>query len=102
MCREQDEIDIDDSILDTISPEEIDQMLKEADKVEVGASSLFQMQVPRLDMSGIKQIMLELEKLINTNQKMRLKYASEPLKSIFLPCCDIVDLKRASMLFMNS
>lgn len=53
-------------------------------------------------MSGIKQIMLELEKLINTNQKMRLKYASEPLKSIFLPCCDIVDLKRASMLFMNS
>lgn len=43
MCREQDEIDIDDSILDTISPEEIDQMLKEADKVEVGASSLFQM-----------------------------------------------------------
>ena len=26
--------------------------------------------------------MLELEKLINTNQKMRLKYASDPLKSI--------------------
>ena len=36
-------------------------------------------------MSGIKQIMLELEKLINTNQKMRLKYASEPLKSVLLP-----------------
>ena len=33
-------------------------------------------------MSGIKQIMLELEKLINANQKMRLKYASDPLKSI--------------------
>ena len=27
--------------------------------------------------------MLELEKLINTNQKMRLKYASDPLKSNF-------------------
>ena len=53
-------------------------------------------------MSGIKQIMLELEKLINTNQKMRLKYASEPLKSMFLPCYDIVDLKRASTLSMNS
>lgn len=36
-----------------------------------------------MDMSGIKQIMLELEKLINTNQKMRLKYASDPLKSNF-------------------
>ncbi|KAK8820429.1 hypothetical protein WA577_006492 [Blastocystis sp. JDR] len=68
--EEEEDIDIDDSILDSISPEEIDKMLKEADKVEV----------PRLDMSGIKQIMLELEKLINTNQKMRLKYASEPLK----------------------
>lgn len=34
-CREEEDIDIDDSILDSISPEEIDKMLKEADKVEV-------------------------------------------------------------------
>lgn len=49
-----------------------------------------------MDMSGIKQIMLELEKLINTNQKMRLKYASEPLKCAFLPKDEFVDLKRAN------
>lgn len=42
MCREEEDIDIDDSILDTISPEEIDQMLKEADKVEVHTNRLFQ------------------------------------------------------------
>ena len=41
--REEEEIDIDDSILDTISPEEIDKMLKEADKVEVDAICLFQL-----------------------------------------------------------
>ena len=34
-CREEEDIDIDDSILDSISPEEIDKMLKEADKLEV-------------------------------------------------------------------
>jgi hypothetical protein len=34
--EEEDKIDIDDIDLDDISPEEIDKMLKEADRVEVG------------------------------------------------------------------
>ena len=38
---------------------------------------------PRLDISGIKQIILELEKIINENQKMRMKYATDPLKLMF-------------------
>ena len=40
-CREEEDIDIDDSILDSISPEEIDKMLKEADKVEVRSIRCF-------------------------------------------------------------
>ena len=35
MCRDEEDIDIDESALDEITPEEIDNMLKEADKVEV-------------------------------------------------------------------
>lgn len=31
-------------------------------------------------MSGIKQMLLDLEKAINKNQELRLKYAAEPLK----------------------
>ena len=33
--RDEEDIDIDESALDEITPEEIDNMLKEADKVEV-------------------------------------------------------------------
>lgn len=35
-------------------------------------------------MSGIKQMLLDLEKAINKNQELRLKYASNPLK-LFSP-----------------
>ena len=35
MYRDEEDIDIDESALDEITPEEIDNMLKEADKVEV-------------------------------------------------------------------
>ena len=35
ICRDEEDIDIDESALDEITPEEIDNMLKEADKVEV-------------------------------------------------------------------
>ncbi|KNB42336.1 beta-catenin-like protein 1 [Blastocystis sp. subtype 4] len=36
--------------------------------------------VPRLDLSGVKAELLELEKAINTNQRLRLKYSSDPSK----------------------
>ena len=35
MYRDEEDIDIDEGALDEITPEEIDNMLKEADKVEV-------------------------------------------------------------------
>ena len=35
ICRDEEDIEIDESALDEITPEEIDNMLKEADKVEV-------------------------------------------------------------------
>ena len=41
-------------------------------------------QVPRLDLSGIKQILLDLEKAINKNQELRLKYSTNPLKYFLL------------------
>lgn len=60
-------------------------MLQEADKMEVHlAIAVFNEKAPRLDLSGIKQIILELEKIINENQKMRMKYATDPLKLLFL------------------
>ena len=76
----EEDIDLDDIDLDNLTKEEIDKMLEEADKVEVEIYLLIKAQVPRLDMSGIKQMLLELEKCINKNQELRLKYAAEPLK----------------------
>ena len=68
--EEEEDIDEEEIDLDEISPEEIEKMLAEADKMEA----------PRLDVSGIKQVILELEKIINENQRMRVKYATDPLK----------------------
>ena len=34
-------------------------------------------------MSGVKQILLDLEKTINKNQELRLKYSTDPTKLIF-------------------
>lgn len=80
--NEEDDIDLDDIDLDNLTKEEIDKMLEEADKLEVLYSLFFEQQAPRLDMSGIKQLLLELEKAINKNQELRLKYAANPLKWI--------------------
>ena len=65
MYREED-VDVEDIDLDEITPEEIEKMLQEADKMEVHlAIAVFNEKAPRLDLSGIKQIILELEKIIN-------------------------------------
>ncbi|KAK8805154.1 hypothetical protein WA588_000097, partial [Blastocystis sp. NMH] len=66
--EEEEEIDINDIDLDQISKEDIDKMLAEADKMDA----------PQLDLSGIKRELLHLERAINENQKLRLKYASDP------------------------
>lgn len=37
-------------------------------------------QVPVLDVLGVKQMLLALEKKINRNQELRMKYPTEPAK----------------------
>ena len=82
--EEEEDFDLDDVDLDNLTKEEIDKMLEEADNKEVEFYEENKKQVPRLDLSGIKQILLDLEKAINKNQELRLKYSTNPLKYFLL------------------
>jgi hypothetical protein len=42
-------------------------------------------QVPVLDVLGVKQMLISLEKKTNKNQELRMKYADDPSKYVLPP-----------------
>ena len=68
-----------DLALEDLDEEAIARMLEEADKEEVS----------EVDVTGVKQLLLLLERKINRNQMMRVKFPEQPEKFVDseVRCC---------------
>ncbi|CAM9345348.1 unnamed protein product [Ectocarpus sp. 4 AP-2014] len=68
----QDPVRFEDMALEDLDEEAIARMLEEADKEEVS----------ELDATGVKQLLLLLERKINRNQMMRVKFPEQPARFV--------------------